>query len=479
MEFVLGVGMESQLLNCLFSNLMGLGKQIFPQAQTGTSSEGQTVAFFDILSQKMGGNVNLLLSAMSEGVVAGDGKAAGGEGAEISLYPVAASLDPEEIPVLVSSLISAMGQPVFTDNAPDMSEADRKAITEFLQGILEILSGGDEVELTSADAVSAETVEGGGKGEGKGERNVRDFMGCLVSVLSQLSVPTDRDGGAADVTSGREALPVERDPDPAQKVGKPDPSTMKTGGVATAPEATLPEDNENAGFTVEIVKAAKKVPVADPSMKRDMEAQPAAPVADAPNAGKKDAAILAARAPEAHEDTGEPEKIVIRIRETMEGRAGEGDEGGDNPVVQHNDTSRQGTHQTTGEAKAVMKNDFGSMMAEKIEKLAEQFAGRNLNMDMTVRLKIDNNETVLVGLRDEGSSVRVEVKTTSESTMSFLQSQKEDIARALEERNVQTTIHVDIDQDAQGKRQQKQGRDTGESETTEQQDFGSFFETLA
>jgi len=71
------------------------------------------------------------------------------------------------------------------------------------------------------------------------------------------------------------------------------------------------------------------------------------------------------------------------------------------------------------------------------------------------------------------------VKTTSETTMNFLQSQKEDIARVLENRNIQTTIHVDIDQDAQGKRQQKQHQDAEENETAEQQDFGSFFETLA
>jgi hypothetical protein len=147
--------------------------------------------------------------------------------------------------------------------------------------------------------------------------------------------------------------------------------------------------------------------------------------------------------------------------------------------MQHNDVSRQGTHQATGETKGVARNNFSSMMVEKIEKLTEHFAGRNMNMDMTVRLKIGDNETVLVGLKDEGSSVTVEVRGASESTMNFLQSQKDDIARTLESKNIQTTIHVDIDQDAEGKRQQKQHRNTGEEETAEQKDFGSFFETLA
>jgi hypothetical protein len=371
-----------------------------------------------------------------------------------------------------------MGQPAVTDNVSDMSEADRKAITEFLQGILEILSGGDEVELTSADVMNSEAVEGGGKGEEKDVKGAQDLMNCVAAVLSQLSALTQEEDGADTVASGQDGLPVRTDPDPAGRVERPDPSTMKTEVQNTVPQAPLPENNEEAGFVVEIVRAAKKAPVADPSMEKEMETQPVAPVAETPDAGKKDAAVLAARASEALEDTGEPEKIVIRVKETMEARMGEDQDGGDNQVIQHGDVSRQGAQQATGEAKGVARNDFGSMMVEKIEKLTEHFAGRNMNMDMTVRLKIDDNETVLVGLRDEGSSVTVEVKTANESTMNLLQSQKDDIARTLESKNIQTTIHVDIDQDAQGKRQQKQHRDAGEGEMAEQQDFGSFFEAL-
>jgi len=471
--------MESQLLNCLFSNLMGLGKQLFPQAQAGVSGEGQTSAFFDVLSQKMGGNLNLLLSAMPGVVGADDGKAADGEAEGTTPCPVAASLNPEEIPVLVSSLISAMGQPVVTDGAPDVSEADRAALTEFLRGILEILSGGDEVELTSAGEVNAEPVECCGGGREKDMKGAQDLMGCVASVLFQLGGLTQEDGGTDNVASRQDGLPVGQDPGPAEKTERPDPLTMKTEVHKTAPQTPPPADNESAGFVVDIVKAGKKAPVADPSMKKEMEAQPVAPVPETPDVGRKDTAVLTARAPEAHEDAGEPEKIVIRVKETTEAQVGEDHDSGDKPVIQHNDASRQGVRETAAETKGVGRNNFGSMMVEKIEKLAEQFAGRNMNMDMTVRLKIGDNETVLVGLRDQGSSVTVEVKTSSESTMNFLQSQKEDIARTLENKNIQTTIHVDIDQDAQEKRQQRQRREAGESETADQQDFGTFFEALA
>ena len=138
----------------------------------------------------MGGNVNLLLSSMAAGLSADDGKAAGGEGSDTSRCPVAASLDPEEIPVLVSSLISAMGQPAVTDNVSDMSEADREAITEFLEGILQILSGGDEVELTSADVMKSDAFEGGGKSEEKDIKGAQDLMNCVAAVLSRLSALT-------------------------------------------------------------------------------------------------------------------------------------------------------------------------------------------------------------------------------------------------------------------------------------------------
>ncbi len=479
MEFVLGVGMENQFFNCLFTDLKGLGKQLFPRARAGTSGEGEANAFFDILSQKMGGNVNLLLSSMAAGLSADDGKAAGGEGSDTSRCPVAASLDPEEIPVLVSSLISAMGQPAVTDNVSDMSEADREAITEFLEGILQILSGGDEVELTSADVMKSDAFEGGGKSEEKDIKGAQDLMNCVAAVLSRLSALTREVDGMDTVATGQDGLPVERDPGPAVKVERPDPSMMKTEVQNTVPQTALSEDNEEAGFVVEIVKAAKKASVTDPSMKKEMETQPSAPVSDTPDAGKRDVTVLAARTSEVHEDAGEPEKIVIRVKETMEAGMGEDQDGGDNSVMQHNDVSRQSTHQATGETKGAARNDFSSMMVEKIEKLTEHFAGRNMNMDMTVRLKIGDNETVLVGLKDEGSSITVEVRGASESTMNFLQSQKDDIARTLEGKNIQTTIHVDIDQDAEERRQQKQHRDAGQNETAEQQDFGSFFEALA
>lgn len=464
--------MESQLLNSLFTNLIGLGRQLFPQGDAGLSSEGQN-AFFDILAQKMGGTVNMSLSSMPAGVAADNGKAAGGEAEDVCSCPVAAaSQDPEEISILVSSLIAAIGQPVVTDNTADVEEVDPEAIADFLRGVLEVLSGGDEVELKSAEDTNAKPTQSGEGCEDKDMEGANRCMGCLASVLLQLEGRTGKSGTADASSAGKDAVPVEQ-PE------KPDWSAIKTEAPKGPAQTGVSEDQEAPAFVVEVVRAAKKAVVPDPSMKKEMGTQAAAPAAETPAAAKDDRAILASRPTAALKDTTEPDKIVIRVKETMDTEIGEERDSGDNPVIQQNDSSRHGTRQAAPETKGVVKNDFGAMMVEKIEKLTEQFAGRSMNMDMTVRLKIDDNETVLVGLRDEGSSVTVEVKTTSETTMNFLQSQKEDIARVLENRNIQTTIHVDIDQDAQGKRQQKQHQDAEENETAEQQDFGSFFETLA
>ena len=98
---------------------------------------------------------------------------------------------------------------------------------------------------------------------------------------------------------------------------------------------------------------------------------------------------------------------------------------------------------------------------------------------MTVKLKIDDNETILVGLRGEGSRVTVEVKTANENTMNFIQSQKDDLVKNLENKHIMTTIHVDIDQDARGRQQHDRRRENGQDGPEEHEDFGTFFEAMA
>jgi len=289
-------------------------------------------------------------------------------------------------------------------------------------------------------------------------------------------------------------LPVVEEDTPSEKAAKPQPSdaktesakthvagtgAAKTGAPGAAPQTVIPEDQAAPAFVVEVVKAAKKTATGDTTMKKNVETQAAVPVAQGEPAKEEDFTILSTRRDLGPKDAAEPEKIVIRVKETKETEVGEDSNTGENPIVQHNDTSRHGVRHAASETKGVVKNDFGAMMVDKIEKLTEQFAGKSMNMDMTVRLKIGDNETVLVGLKDEGARVTVEVRTANENTMNFLQSQKEELVKSLESKNILTTIHVDIDQDAQGQRQQRQQRRDAGDDTGEKQDFGAFFEALA
>ncbi len=471
--------MENQLLNCLLANLIGLGKQIFPRGQVAVSKEGQGT-FFDILSRKMGGTEDMSSFLMPVGVVTDDGEAAAGPGEDNAFCPVAASLDTRDISILVSSLISAIDQPAVTDSPADIKDADLAAITDFLRGVLEVLSGGDEMELASSE--DAQTASGEPSEEKTGNETVdgtKQFagQGWLASVLLQLDRMNANSGDTRAIPAVREDVPVEK----ARTPQPPDANTetAQAGTSGTTRQTVIPEDQATPTFVVEVVKAAKKTLTGDATMKRDVETQAAVPVAQGEPVKEEDFTILSTRRDLGPKDAAEPEKIVIRVKETKETEVGEDSDTGENRIVQHNDTSRNGVQHASSETKGVVKNDFGAMMVDKIEKLTEQFAGKSMNMDMTVKLKIGDNETVLVGLRDEGSRVTVEVRTANENTMNFLQSQKEELVKSLENKNILTTIHVDIDQDAQGQRQQRQQRRDSGDDTGEKQDFGAFFEALA
>jgi len=446
---------------------MGLGKQFLPPGQAGLSQEGQG-AFFDILSLKMGGTEAASSSSIPVFMVDGGDTAAAGETDDTGCGPVAASLDSADLSILVSSLISAMDSTVLADSPPDNKNvAD---IEDFLRGILEVLSDGDEIELRSPETTGTTAVLPGEEDtQGDGAESAKQFMGCLATVLIGLD-GMNAGGAEAEVpTAATDDLPV-------PEVEKPDPSIIKTDPQKVVADTVVHEDHQAPAFVVEVVKAAKKGDQ-DLSPKKDTEPQAAAGVPAAGDSGKSkdDLLIVAARRNVGPKDGVEPEKIVICVRETDETEV---DQSGDNRIIPQNDSSGQHTRQASSETKGVVKNDFGAAMVDKIEKLAEQYAGKGTNMDMVVKLRINDKETVLVGLREEGNTVTVEVKTANENTMNFIQSQKDDLIKNLENKNIFTRIHVDINQDQQGKQQQRNDHAREDGDPEEQQDFGAFIEAL-
>lgn len=95
---------------------------------------------------------------------------------------------------------------------------------------------------------------------------------------------------------------------------------------------------------------------------------------------------------------------------------------------------------------AVFKEgSFSSFLRDRIEKIVEHYSSRNTGADMVVRLKLDDQETILVGLKHTTEKLVVEVKASNEGLVNLLQSHKEDIIRHLEDRNIFTRIYIDQD----------------------------------
>jgi hypothetical protein len=135
-------------------------------------------------------------------------------------------------------------------------------------------------------------------------------------------------------------------------------------------------------------------------------------------------------------------------------------------------------HEAQGN-KTVKETAFASVMTDKIEKIIEQLSARGSSMDMVLRLKIDDRETLLVGLKNEGQKVIVDVKTSNEGTMNILQTQKETISRNLEEKHVYTNIFVDPDSNGGFERRESRREERKNERDPDKANFIEFLEASA
>ena len=119
---------------------------------------------------------------------------------------------------------------------------------------------------------------------------------------------------------------------------------------------------------------------------------------------------------------------------------------------------------------------FSSVMTEKIEKILEQFSAKGSTMDMILRLKIDDRETLLVGLKNEGQKVMVDVKTSNEGVTNILQTQKDVISRNLEEKHVYTNIYIDPDANGGFERRESRRDDRRKEQDSSKTNFIEFLE---
>lgn len=478
--------MENQLFDCLFANLIGFGKQFLPKGQIALSGEGQN-AFFDILAEKMGGTENIPFFTMpADAEAESEAEVPQGEdagAADAGRGPVAASLDPGEITVLVSSLLSSQDLSLAVDKVFENKDTAAPAdIIGFLRDVLDVLSDGDQIELKSEEGTETLAALPGEEGadddtvERAGENG--PFMGQLASIIHQLNRLASQGNEKANVQPQTDVhVPGAKTPVIPMETKKPDPTYPVADQMKEAKQVIVNEDQEAPAFVVEVVKAVKKAEVKEISSNRELrpQAEVQLPAAEEAADARDDLLIVPGRRNTVDENVKEPKKVVIRVSDAKGAEIGDRE---NDRMVTHHDNSRH-TVQNASETKAAAKNDFGAMMVDKIEKMTEQFAGRNINMDMVVRLKIDEKDTLLVGLKEDGGRVTVELRSTNENMMNLLQSQKEDITKNLEAKNIHASIHVDLNQDGSGRRDRKNDGGGKDEDEQDGQDFGSFIEALS
>lgn len=143
------------------------------------------------------------------------------------------------------------------------------------------------------------------------------------------------------------------------------------------------------------------------------------------------------------------------------------------------DTFRSNVFQVKDNNLTFEKGSFTSFVTDRIEKIVEQFSGRNSQMDMVVRLKLDDTETLLVGLRHEGQKVIVDVKASNDGLVNLLQAHKDDIARNLQDKNIFTNIFVQPDGERNFERQNQRENKKEDSKQEANTSFVNILEATA
>jgi hypothetical protein len=121
--------------------------------------------------------------------------------------------------------------------------------------------------------------------------------------------------------------------------------------------------------------------------------------------------------------------------------------------VPQGDSFRSNVFQVKDNNMTFEKGSFTSFVTDRIEKIVEQFSSKSSQVDMVVRLKLDDKETLLVGLRHEGQKIVVDVKASNDGLVNLLQAHKDDIARNLQDKNIFTSIFVQPDGERNSERQ--------------------------
>jgi hypothetical protein len=100
-------------------------------------------------------------------------------------------------------------------------------------------------------------------------------------------------------------------------------------------------------------------------------------------------------------------------------------------------------------------------MAERLADVAEQASLRDKPIDIMLRLRMENGDSLFVSLKDQAGKVLVNLRCADQQMYNLLQSQKDTITRQLEAKQVSASISVTpIEEDTTRRHGKEQQRDT-------------------
>jgi len=174
---------------------------------------------------------------------------------------------------------------------------------------------------------------------------------------------------------------------------------------------------------------------------------------------------------------------LIESREGSPSHNSGGDKGGSSdaqgyPLATGNDASpASAAAQENGTA----PGQAGSTAAvERFEQIVGQLSARPASHDLLVRLDMGDEEHLVLGLKDLGQSVTVEVRASNQGMINLLESQRDVIVRHLEGRDIHTNIVIDPNASATPEKRERRETRQARVPTAPAQDeeFGTFLESF-
>ena len=513
--------MENLLINYLLKNCVTLAKELFSlELESVGPQEGDNALNFpNLLDVKMGRGIEASKLNVVDGA---EPKENQDESAVENSHKEDNQKESSVIYFDTQSVISLM-QIYFKaqdlqDNTMNTFQNDTKsiAIENFLQNIFSLLQEGESVQFVKDKAIGTICLVQKPEEEEKTVETdqypviepgklieSRPFIGYLAFVLQQFNAfektdKTDKkveneEADNKDVINkdamvtgninqyekyqNKEIIQMFRKTDENKEVVRADVKMAKPllNKIET-PVGFENENNEVLNLTDAIAKLSPKIEVKKLNDRENIFQIISSELSSNESDGmNKIISVLTVKAEKAvSSGDDDAAKVVVRVSDKTAGDYADPDE---RQLLSQNDYTKTGNHLDKEAGKVLGKAPFASIMTDRIEKIVEQYASKSVSMDMVVRLKIDEKETILVGLKEQGQRVTVEVKTTNAGMGTFLQSQKEEIARQLEGKNIYANIYVDVQNENREKREQK-NHQKKRSDGQEYEEFVGFLEAM-